>query len=482
MKFLFNTDKKVFVSEQSGNTILDKRFRNGKTVVMTRNSIKENYIKNIIDRTYEGNKNPYLKLIEDFSSGSKMIKASDLVYLRDIGVYPINRLFILRRFPSGAIMRPDLDMGYSANITPISTIVGWVKDDKDFLNFSFGENWVKQGSDKMLHKLVTDILANEFGIKINDLVPIPGWGLGFVFGILNKMGLTSWTQDNLPIGNPNLLKESITRDHEDFGLSSSFNFNLETVYEQKFVNGIDPTFAVNEILKNVLNMGSSDTVYLGNASSSIIQNLRRASLNPTNSNAWSKFIVELIGRFSDALNSELKDVVSSFSQLKNKDKTEANDKNTAGGGDNIKNAFGITGSENNYSYDASSSILKTILASTVARYSWPLRGSIGMFTGEATTPWHLTIGNPYAPIISMSNVYLKNIDVSYQGEMLYNDIPKFINVKLSLEQGRNMGKNEIYDMFGIKYKRSYQPNNSIKIEQTKTEGVEFIVPPQNEAD
>ena len=55
----------------------------------------------------------------------------------------------------------------------------------------------------------------------------------------------------------------------------------------------------------------------------------------------------------------------------------------------------------------------------------------------------------------MSNVYLKNVDVSFSGDMLYNDIPKFINVSLSLEQGRNMGKNEIYNMLGIKYQRSY---------------------------
>lgn len=103
----------------------------------------------------------------------------------------------------------------------------------------------------------------------------------------------------------------------------------------------------------------------------------------------------------------------------------------------------------------SSTLVKDILSSTVAKYVWPMRGSIAMLTGEAATPWHLTIGNPYAPLLSLNNVKVNNVEVTFTGEMQYNDIPKYIKVNLDLDQGRNMGKNEILDSIGIEYQRKY---------------------------
>ena len=85
-----------------------------------------------------------------------------------------------------------------------------------------------------------------------------------------------------------------------------------------------------------------------------------------------------------------------------------------------------------------------------------MRGSIAMLTGEASTPWHLSIGNPYSPFFSMNNVYVNDVNVSFSGDLSYNDMPKYLNAKVSMKQGRNMGKNEIYDMFGIKYQRTYK--------------------------
>ena len=56
----------------------------------------------------------------------------------------------------------------------------------------------------------------------------------------------------------------------------------------------------------------------------------------------------------------------------------------------------------------------------------------------------------------MNNVHVSDVSVKYHGEMQYNDIPKFIDVTVEMRQGRSMGKNEIYDMFGVNYKRVYK--------------------------
>ena len=55
--------------------------------------------------------------------------------------------------------------------------------------------------------------------------------------------------------------------------------------------------------------------------------------------------------------------------------------------------------------------------------------------------------------------------------MSFNDVPKLIDVKISIQQGRNLGKNEIKRFFGVEYKRYYKkqqttqtpaPNTTIK--------------------
>ena len=112
-------------------------------------------------------------------------------------------------------------------------------------------------------------------------------------------------------------------------------------------------------------------------------------------------------------------------------------------------------------------MVKSILASTLARYKWPLRGSIAMFTGDPSTPWHLTIGNPYAPLLSMNNIWVKSVGITEGKDMGFNDMPRIMEVKITMEAGRSLGKQEIYSLFGVRYKRQYnkftatQSTNSI---------------------
>jgi hypothetical protein len=479
MHFLFDNSSNVYTSKVNVD-ILTAIKRNGRTEVVHRSDMetnKMNYIKNSVNASYSDPNNskinPYTKILADFNAinhVSAEIKASDLVYLRDIGVYPINRMFVLRRFPDNAYVANDLD---KMKTKPIATIVGWMKDDKEFLKFGFGEKWVEQGSDKMLHKLLTEIMDNEFGIKMNQILPVPGWGLGFMFGVMHNMGLTDYTSTHLPIGDPNLLQESLTRDGESFGLKSSFNFNLETVYEQKFINGVDPTFQVNDILERLTAMGTSNVRYFGTGNSQFIKDLINANNNPTDVAFWVKLIGHFIEGFTQALAGVTDNIFDAFTSLKasapkTNNTTTTNTTTVAPSGaaqgksTNKSNLLtgALKGVGDFFTTNKDNWLIQSVLASTAARYVWPLRGSIAMFTGQPSTPWHLTIGNPYAPLLSMANVYVKNIDVAFTGDMMFNDIPKFMNVSIQVEQARNMGKQEITKMFNIKYKREYTPLKS----------------------
>jgi len=97
----------------------------------------------------------------------------------------------------------------------------------------------------------------------------------------------------------------------------------------------------------------------------------------------------------------------------------------------------------------------TILAGSVMKYKWPLKGSIGLMSGISTTPWHLTIGNPYSPIINIGNVYVDNVEIKLSNDLGFNDMPARIDVSISTQFGRPLGKQELEKMFNNGYKRVY---------------------------
>jgi len=102
-----------------------------------------------------------------------------------------------------------------------------------------------------------------------------------------------------------------------------------------------------------------------------------------------------------------------------------------------------------------SGFVNSVLASTMARYKWPMQGAIAQSTGMALTPWHLTIGNPASPIISMNQIKVDSVEVRLGSEMLFNDLPKYIYAKIAISQARNLGKQEILRFFGVNLKRKY---------------------------
>jgi hypothetical protein len=156
MSFLFdnNSDASKTISKQSdGNTInVVKNTEYKEKYVVYKNKNKSgtneiiNYLSENVYKHSNENKNPYLSLIEDFngdgrnSQASMRIKPSDLAYLRDLGVYPINRMAILRRFPSETYLPEDLN---EIEIPPMSTIIGWIKPDEKFGKIDFSETWTK---------------------------------------------------------------------------------------------------------------------------------------------------------------------------------------------------------------------------------------------------------------------------------------------------------------------------------------------------
>lgn len=506
MDFLFGTVNKDSIStilNNTSNNNINNIFNPKKYVVYKginnsgTNTIKNylrdgNGIRTGIYKNDNIGKNPYIKLLEDFkettgTAGAGLkLKAADLAYLKELGVYPINRMAILRRFTEGAFVYENLE---DMKIEPISTIIGWIKPEDSFGKIDFKETWTK--TDKRFDILLAEIISKNFGIPVSTLVPIPDFAQGILFEFYNKMELlnrsgiddsvnddyefydsskianaaetgdisfnkakqasanksANWGLNNIPIGDPNVLKEGPVRDPESQNIISNFSFELETTYEQKLLGEVDPGSAMLDILDNIYAMGTSNmTFYWGDASPTIVNARNFAAEDANNLNSWWIFVSQIMKKFWTSITELFNEVLDSATTLVENvgNADTASDKGSA-----ILNSI--------------QGLLQTILTSTITIHRFKLRGSIELMTGGkiSSTPWYLTLGNPYSPWLATNHIIITAASVETSPEMGFNDQPQWLKAKFTCEFSRSLGKQELMRMFNNTYRRTYSiPKNT----------------------
>lgn len=76
-------------------------------------------------------------------------------------------------------------------------------------------------------------------------------------------------------------------------------------------------------------------------------------------------------------------------------------------------------------------------------------------TGDPTGQWHLTIGNPMAPIMVIGNLALENSKITFEGPLSYEGFPTKMKMVCSLKPARPRDKGEIESMFNAGRGRFY---------------------------
>ena len=568
MDFLFSIkDNREAVIKQTnnlGNTknIFDQKSKNplqvSKYVVYKGMAGTENIKKNLLKKKIYNNEqslNPYIKLLQDFNQehpnpgAGLRLKAADLVYLRDLGVYPINRMTILRRFPEGCFVSENLE---EMTIEPISTVIGWIPPDKNFGNISFNETWTT--TNKRFDVLISDIVKKTLGMsETKALFPVPDFAQGMLFLLYDKLGLldssgiddsanetyeyydpatitklstgienpstktgnadeNKWGLNKIPIGDPNVLQEGPFRNWEGQNIKSDFSFDFETTYEQKFIGEIDPGSAMLDILDNLYAMGTSNMVFYWGDNSPIMQNAKKAASGSANNvNAWWTFIDqtfrklwEVITELFNGIEKKVKeefsvantnadkaaadkaaadaqaatDNQSTWQKLKNKATSILSEPAPATGTENAKNANATQkvneASLKQESISAISKLMQTILTSTIAINRFNIRGSIELMTGGqiSSTPWYLTIGNPYSPWLATNHILVTSAKIESGTEMGFNDQPQTLKITFKCIFSRSLGKQELMRMFNNTYRRTYNsppPGTEVESWQTSAE-------------
>lgn len=380
---------------------------------------------------------------------SMRLSFADFAYLKNVGVFPNNRLIIARRFPSG--VSNDLT---SIKSQPMSTLISWVPDDQEFISVEFGEEWTDADASftDILNDIGGDISASpdnrkgmqELGTKFAEGffgLPLPGFMEGLQYAFLNKLGLTDTQIGNSPLGNPNLIRQAkrrqtIEANRAGSGLSAKFTVKMVVEYEQKFINGVDPSLVYLDIIQNALTFGTSDAQFqftpaFAKGTGTVIANLISGDLKAI-SQGISDFVQKLLEVIKEIGEKLISKLVAGADAAKEDDRKDSSSV-----------------------YDAISTAFAATIGHVISKYKIKLLGVANALTGSPSTPWHVTIGNPKKPIFSSGDMLCTNVTLTLGKTLSYNDLPSYIRLEFDLTNARPLGAQEIFNRFNTGRGRSY---------------------------
>ena len=417
-----------------------------------------------------------LNIVEKTAGSAAALRPSDFAYLKNLGVYPNNRLIVCRRFGG-----PQIDNIFGIKSNPIVVLISWRIPGEDFLDISFGEQWEAAQADftDIVNGIGQDILKmsplGQAGGEMFSAIPLPGWSETLTRIVLAKIGVYEKNAggDRLPAGNPNLIKEAkrrktVAQGEAGSGLDCKVSIKVTVEYEQKFISGIDPTIVYMDILQNALRFGTSpsDNYGLrGGFGADIIAAVKNPKI----------LLNKVVGALRDAVKEVKETVMKFFKEFVDEAaaaSAEADAAVAAGGEEEDPEESGKpdpaelqkeadekkkAAEDAKKGSDLFTTFFDTIgsaLSKTVNKYEQAVKGVVYALTGMASTPWHVTIGNPLRPIFCSGDMYTTTVQLTMGSTLAFNDLPANIKIDFTLENARPWGLQEIMAKFNTGNVRS----------------------------
>ena len=425
-----------------------------------------------------------LNLIEKLAGTKAALRPADFAYLKNLGVYPNNRLVIARRFATPTepnIMVKDKGLG------SYSTLVTWFGNDDDIpVTITFGEKWSEAKADftNLLNSVGEDFGRKSESVGLGDLlgkamgaVPLPGFTEIFQREFLKGIGLLEG-DSGFPTGNPNLIKEAKARTTVGYGeagsgLTAVISLQFDTEYELKFISGIDPTMVWMDIIGMVLRFGTSESSNYG-LSKAFSAKLKRWAANPNN--ILSEMIASIRGVL-DTVKEEVGKKIHAVWEEATKKAEELMKEDEKVGGEEDGNLDKILAKKISTAsrklLDKLVNVGDDILAGTILKYRTEVIGIVNSLTGAPSTPWHITIGNPLRPLFCSGDMLTQDVAIKFGPQLAFNDLPSSIKVSCTLVNARNLGMQEIMARFNSGYLRTVDVQKTFyETEQKITTGAD----------
>jgi hypothetical protein len=321
---------------------------------------------------------------------------ADFAYLKNVGVFPNNRLIVARRYatPIGNDLNAlEVNNKAGETIKPLSTLISWIPETENFLDIKFGEKWVDaEGSfENVLNSAGGDLaLSSDNSKGMGQLgsiasqafsgVSLPGITELLQVEIAKSLGLMDPGPQNyiLPLGDPNLIKlakrrSTIKKGEDGSGLKSTISIKMVVEYEQKYIDGVDPTIVYMDIVSNILSFGSSKARFMWNdnfatKTSSLLEKMISGDVT-----ALYNTLKDAINVIKDQLGKIVKEIGTNITNILNSSGKKAND-STQANASNIPDFIGF--------------IAKSVGA-IIGKYKVAIIGVINALTGSPSGYFHV---------------------------------------------------------------------------------------------
>jgi len=401
------------------------------------------------------------KLIEYFNQNYPRIgyTAQDFLYCKYYKQVPVNHLITLRRFPTpvndnifdltatpgskdpkAPAPSEAVDATQTAGVTAV-TYMGEKAGNKldDILTMSYGLNYKEVKSE------MEDISSGDGGYTSQPFYSKMG-GVGRATadafkGISSRQKFAAQnmstgdklgtTYANFVIGPVNVIDSTQIRDR---GMKFSNDLKLNFEYELKSLNYVNPKIAMIDIISNMLTMTYNNGQFFGGGQ-------RYYGSAGAVASQFGDINKLKQGDFSGYIGSVVTDVETGF-------------KNVFGGGTgefNLEN--GIEGLLK-VGKTMLGNMLGGFLSDNVGAVSGT-QASKALISGEPTGDWHVTVGNPLNPIVTMGNMYCDNSTMTLGHGLGYDDFPMEVKFEIDLKHGKPRDKGDIENMFNAGRGRIY---------------------------
>ena len=401
------------------------------------------------------------KLMEYFNENYPRISytAQDFLYCKYYKKIQVNHLITLRRFPTPVNdnifdlkldvagkdpktprAASNVDATQTAGVTAV-TYMGEQAGNKldDILTMSYGLNYKEVKSE------MEDISSGDGGYTSQPFYSKMG-GVGRATadafkGISSRQKFAAQnmstgdklgtTYANFVIGPVNVIDSTQIRDR---GMKFSNDLKLNFEYELKSLNYVNPKIAMIDIISNMLTMTYNNGQFFGGGQ-------RYYGSAGAVASQFGDINKLKQGDFSGYIGSVVTDVETGF-------------KNVFGGGTgefNLEN--GIEGL-----LKVGKTMLGNMLGGFLSENVGAVSGtqaSKALISAEPTGDWHVTIGNPLNPIVTMGNMYCDNSVMTLGNGLGYDDFPMEVKFEIDLKHGKPRDKGDIENMFNAGRGRIY---------------------------
>ena len=356
--------------------------------------------------------------------GASIYQARDFMLCSRYGL-PINRMITLRRFAY-----PVADNIFDVKSQPepdVSRLITYFDDQinplSEVLKQTWGFNWrTLQAATESAGTMIGD---NQSGVNgwMGNVAKFLDGGQSSLNEVRKYSNQVDPLQDSNKIHGPvDVIAETNVR---DIGLKHDFNIQLTFDYELKSINGMNPKALFIDCISNVLATTYNNGRFWGGA---------RYWVGDRPSDWQQKFKWMNARDANDFLEKgsvALKGFLAEFG--KDPGGTAIEILKTV-----IKNGMNL----------ALGKILDTVGRPGIIVMNSLLRN-------DPVGEWHLTIGNPLNPIMTMGNLIIENTEIEFGDELGYDDFPTKFKVIITLKPGMPRDKAGIESCYNRGLGRTY---------------------------